>query len=233
MNTFLIIIGSIITSFTQLVANRYGKQSILSPPSHCQTCRHTIAPKDNIPILSFILLKGKCRHCSVVIPYYYPVMECLGGLLAVYSVHIYHTTQTLHWPILLWAYFIFSQIDLEQQIIPNGWQLILLCITQYIKPASLNQWGIAVMIFAAYLIYDTIAPNTLGGADVKLLLLTFLYMDSIHTLYILMYACTIAIPTLLFFKKYTTAVPFVPFLWIGLCIHSYIDVFHTFYTLIH
>lgn len=233
MYIFIFTIGIIITSFTQLVANRFGKQSILYPPSHCPSCQHLISPKDNIPILSYFLLKGKCRHCSASIPHYYPITECLGGLLALYSTHIYHITHTTHWCILLWAYFIFSQIDLEQQIIPNSWQLTLLCLTQYTQLAPLNQWGVAVFLFLLYILYDTYFPETLGGADVKLLLISYLYIGAIHTLYILVYACIIAIPTLLLLKKYATPVPFVPFLWIGLCIHSYTDVFHTFYALIH
>lgn len=233
MFIFLFVFGIIITSFTQLVANRFGKQSIVYPPSHCTTCQHTLSPKDTIPILSYFLLKGKCRHCLTPIPHYYPLVECLGGLLAIYSAHIYHTTHMIHWIILLWAYFIYAQIDIEQQIIPNSWLLFLLCITQCMYLAPLHQWGMAMLLFLLYILYDTLFPERLGGADVKLLLITLLYVGNIHTLYILIYACIIAIPTLLFLKKYTAPVPFVPFLWIGLCIHSYIDVFHIFYALIH
>lgn len=51
------------------------------PPSHCPACKSDIKPRDNIPVLSWLLLKGKCRQCGIAIPVIYPVSELAMGLV--------------------------------------------------------------------------------------------------------------------------------------------------------
>jgi len=76
-------IGSAIGSFLNVVIHRVPKgESIVHPPSHCPHCDHRIKPYENIPILSFLFLKGKCSHCKNRISWRYPAVEGLMGLIA-------------------------------------------------------------------------------------------------------------------------------------------------------
>lgn len=81
---FLFILGLHIGSFLNVVIDRISKnQSIIFPPSHCPHCRHHLAWYDLVPLLSYALLKGKCRYCHEHISLYYPGIELLTGFLFV------------------------------------------------------------------------------------------------------------------------------------------------------
>jgi leader peptidase (prepilin peptidase) / N-methyltransferase len=88
METFLVIIvfllGLSVGSFANVIIYRLPQgKSIVLPRSYCPACRAPIAARDNIPLLSFLLLKGKCRHCRAAISPRYPLVELLMGLLFV------------------------------------------------------------------------------------------------------------------------------------------------------
>lgn len=74
------IYGLFIGSFLNVVIDRVPKgQSILFPPSHCPHCRHRLAWYDLLPVVSFLLLNGKCRYCKTKISLYYPLLELITG----------------------------------------------------------------------------------------------------------------------------------------------------------
>jgi leader peptidase (prepilin peptidase) / N-methyltransferase len=76
--------GLAVGSFLNVVIYRVpAKQSITSPPSSCPGCRQPIAPRDNVPILSWALLRGRCRHCGMRISARYPLVEALTAALFV------------------------------------------------------------------------------------------------------------------------------------------------------
>src|SRR5699024_7996973 len=82
----LFIIGLIFGSFFNVVGLRIPKrESIIYPNSHCPNCQSFLSWKDNIPVISYILLKGKCRHCHVSISKIYPITEFSVGLLFMFS----------------------------------------------------------------------------------------------------------------------------------------------------
>src|SRR6476659_6514384 len=81
--------GAILGSFLNVVAYRLPRhESLLRPPSHCPACDAPVKPYDNIPILSWLLLRGRCRNCGVAISPRYPLVEaltaglCAGAVLA-------------------------------------------------------------------------------------------------------------------------------------------------------
>lgn len=83
---FLFIIGLIIGSFLNVVILRsFSGESIVLPPSHCTKCSEKLKWYDNIPVLSFLILKGKCRYCKVKISPQYPIVELLAGFCFVAS----------------------------------------------------------------------------------------------------------------------------------------------------
>ncbi|MBU5268597.1 prepilin peptidase [Clostridium cochlearium] len=80
MSIFMFIYGTIIGSFLNVCINRIPKgKSILYPASHCENCKNKIKIKDNIPIVGYIKLGGKCRHCNVKIPIQYLLIEFFTG----------------------------------------------------------------------------------------------------------------------------------------------------------
>lgn len=89
--SFLFVLGACIGSFLNVVVWRLPRnQSLVSPPSHCPKCRHALAWYDNIPVLGWILLRGRCRYCQEAISPRYPIVEAVtGGLFVLYYVAIF------------------------------------------------------------------------------------------------------------------------------------------------
>jgi len=78
----IFILGLIVGSFSNVCIYRIPRnESIIFPASHCPKCLSKIQPFDNIPFLSFILLKGRCRHCQSKISIQYPIVELFTGLI--------------------------------------------------------------------------------------------------------------------------------------------------------
>jgi hypothetical protein len=76
-------LGLAIGSFSSVLCHRLALgQSIVRPRSHCPTCHHPLSPLDLVPILSFVFLRGRCRYCTLPIPWRYPALELASGLLA-------------------------------------------------------------------------------------------------------------------------------------------------------
>ena len=115
------LLGVIVGSFSNVCIYRIPRnESIIYPASHCPKCHSNISPKDNIPLLSYILLKGRCRNCKNKISLQYPVVELLTGLTYLIIYWIYGVSiQTLIYIILSSALIIIAFIDLNQQIVPD------------------------------------------------------------------------------------------------------------------
>jgi leader peptidase (prepilin peptidase)/N-methyltransferase len=116
VNVVLIfILGLIVGSFSNVCIYRIPRnESIIYPASHCPKCRSSISPKDNIPLLSYILLKGRCRNCKSKISIQYPIVELLTGLTYLIIYLIYGLSiQTLIYIILSSALIIIAFIDLK------------------------------------------------------------------------------------------------------------------------
>lgn len=122
INVVLIfILGLIVGSFSNVCIYRIPRnESIIYPASHCPKCRSNISPKDNIPLFSYILLKGRCRNCKSKISIQYPIVELLTGLtyLIIYLAYGL-SVQTLIYIILSSALIIIAFIDLHEQVIPE------------------------------------------------------------------------------------------------------------------
>ncbi|HUR84836.1 MAG TPA: prepilin peptidase [Solirubrobacteraceae bacterium] len=114
--------GLIIGSFLNVVVFRLpARASLATPGSRCPACETPIKPYDNIPVLSWLLLRGRCRACSEPIAARYPLVEALTGLLfaAVVAVHL-HSTVDLVLGLVLVAFLVpIALIDLDHRLIPN------------------------------------------------------------------------------------------------------------------
>ena len=128
---FAFLFGLLIGSFLNVVIARLPEdRSIVYPGSHCPECGSNIRPQDNIPVLSWVLLKGKCRDCKTAISSLYPTIELLTGILAwLWFQHVFQTPADLHDVGNIAAFFVYfffiasliaqSFIDIRHYIIPD------------------------------------------------------------------------------------------------------------------
>src|SRR6202035_904131 len=115
------VFGAMIGSFLNVVAYRLPRrESLAFPPSHCPRCDTPIRARDNIPVLGWLALRGRCRSCREPIAIRYPVVEALSALLAVAVVLVKHSPHDLALGLTLVAVLIpVALIDLDHRIIPN------------------------------------------------------------------------------------------------------------------
>jgi len=116
-----LVFGLIVGSFLNVCIVRLPRdRSIVSPPSHCPRCRASIKFYDNIPVISFLLLRGKCRNCGLPISWRYPLVELLNGLFYLWIVHEFGINGEAFLLMLLCSSLIvITFIDLDYQIIPD------------------------------------------------------------------------------------------------------------------
>ena len=163
-------------SFLNVVAARVPlKRSIVRPPSACMSCGERIAWYDNVPLVSWALLRGRCRGCKAAIPWVYPAVELATAVLVAGCILAFGVT----WDALVASFFcavlvVISATDLEHRIIPNRVVLpaaaIVLAAQTLLHPSP--EWAIGALgasgfLFAAAVVY----PAGMGMGDVKLALL--------------------------------------------------------------
>ncbi len=118
-------IGAVIGSFLNVCIYRIPERvSLLWPRSSCVSCNTAIAWYDNIPIVSFLILKGRCRFCGYRISMKYPVVEAITGAIFLLLLHSFPVTNKSFCPFCIFAFFccllvVCSFVDLKLHIIPN------------------------------------------------------------------------------------------------------------------
>ncbi len=118
---FSFILGAVVGSFLNVCIYRLPREeSIAFPPSHCTSCNNPIKFYDNIPILSYLILGGKCRNCSMRISPIYPIIELISAVLTLLAVRQFGINMdTLFYIVLIYSLIIITFIDLEHLLIPN------------------------------------------------------------------------------------------------------------------
>ena len=124
--------------------------NILMPPSHCPSCKSAIKPWQNIPILSYVLLKGQCKHCHAAISLRYPLVELLTGLVFAVCAWKFGATWTALAVMVFSAYLIaMIFIDADTQLLPDQltlplmWAGIVFHLAAYLLQAD---WGITTLV---------------------------------------------------------------------------------------
>lgn len=223
-----------IRKFNKRIGNEY---SILTGQSMCPNCLHTLAPLDLIPVLSWLILQGKCRYCHQQISWQYPIVELLVTVLFVISY--------IFWPLgfnavgifsfVLWLLFLtaftaLSVYDLHWYLLPNRivYPLIVTVIFEVLVKAIIFDggwsaiiravWGLLIVAGLFYLLNKASNGAWIGYGDVKLGIMLGLLIGGPFMALLLIFLASVlgsivSIPLLLKkMAKATTQIPFGPFL---------------------
>lgn len=175
--------GVVIGSFLNVVAWRLPRgESLISPGSRCPECGTAVKPYDNVPILSWLVLRGRCRACDARISARYPLVEALTGVLFALVVAVEGADRDMWLGLVLVAVLVpVALIDLEHRIIPNAILLpaavVGLAILALTHPERLVEHLIAAVAAGGFLLLAALAyPRGMGMGDVKLAGLLGLYL---------------------------------------------------------
>jgi len=225
-------LGCCLGSFLNVVIYRLPQAlSIVSPGSHCPQCKHSVALYDNIPLLSYLMLRGRCRHCGARIAWRYPLIEALAGLLTLFLFRS-HGWQAQFFIELLFAYslLVIFFIDLDTMLIPDVISLPGIAIglaTTFFTPrlAWLDSLlGILVGGGFFYLIaigYEWLrGQEGLGGGDIKLLAMIGAFLGLPGVVFTILAGSVSGTIVGLYVMRrnhqgLTTMLPFGPFLALG------------------
>jgi leader peptidase (prepilin peptidase)/N-methyltransferase len=173
--TFAGVLGALFGSFVNVVAYRLPrKESLLTPASHCPKCGTPVKPYDNIPILSWLLLRGHCRSCSEPISPRYPLIEALTAALCFGAALAGSSTAEIALGIVLILLVVpAALIDFEYRIIPNAitglGTVLALVIGTALDPSGEPARLIAGAGAGGFLLLAALAyPAGMGMGDVKL-----------------------------------------------------------------
>lgn len=117
----LALLGAVFGSFANVVVWRFPRgESLSHPPSHCPRCGHAVRWYDNIPVVSWLVLRGRCRDCGQPIPVRYPLVEATSAILWVVAGLRFGSSAAALWAIcLFYLLLILSFIDLDTRRLPN------------------------------------------------------------------------------------------------------------------
>jgi leader peptidase (prepilin peptidase) / N-methyltransferase len=177
------IVGLMIGSFENVVIYRLPRRlSLAHPGSRCPACEAPIRPWDNIPVVSWLLLRGRCRRCRAAISPRYPLVEAVTALLAVAIVLVKGADRDVWLPLALLALLVpIALIDAERQIIPNRLTypgcVAAIVIGALVDPGGLPEQLIAGGAAGLFLLLALIAyPAGMGMGDVKMALMLGLFL---------------------------------------------------------
>ncbi len=237
---FLFIAGTCVGSFLNVCIYRIpiGK-SIISPSSYCPNCKTKLKWYQNIPIVSYFLLQGKCYYCGKKISILYPFIEIITGLLFLFNYKIYgfsfeYFSYTLFELLLILVFF----IDAKHMIIPDeisiGGTIAGFLLSFLNKNISWLDSLLGILIgggilYGIILVYYILTKkHGMGGGDIKLLAMIGAFLG-VKSLFFVIFVSSligtiISLPIIFLLKKENKkniAIPFGPFLSISAIIYLY------------
>jgi leader peptidase (prepilin peptidase)/N-methyltransferase len=212
-------------SFLNVVAARLPRGgSLIRPGSACMACHAPIAWYDNVPLVSYLALRGRCRSCGAPIGLRYPAVEFVtGALIAACFLVLGFALEALVAAFFCAALVAVSAIDLEHRIIPNAIVLpataVVLVANTLLEPSL--EWTLAALGCSAFLFLAVLAyPAGMGMGDVKLALLLGAALGRTTPVALMIGMLAALIPAVVLFSRHgrsarKMAIPFGPFLALG------------------
>ena len=217
--------GLALGSFLNVVAARVPeRRSVVRPPSACESCGGRIAAHDNIPVISWLVLRGRCRSCGAAIPWKYPAVEVATALLVATCVAVFGLTWDAAVAILFCAALVAITVtDFERRIIPN--RIVLpaaaaILVAQTVLHPSV-EWALAGAGASGFLLLAALAkPGGMGMGDVKLALLLGAMLGRVVPVALMLGMIAALLPSLVLLARHGSAarkmtIPFGPFLALG------------------
>lgn len=175
------VLGLVFGSFGTVAAYRIPKRESLATPSrsYCPNCSTTIRAAQNIPVVSFLVQRGKCRHCGERISPRYPLTELITAVLFALSAWRFgFSTELFVYPAFFWTLVVLSVIDLEHRLLPNrvvyplfliGWAALAIAAFAASEPERLYDALLGMALFGGFFfLIAFLFPAGMGGGDVKL-----------------------------------------------------------------
>lgn len=222
--TYIFILGMIFTSFFGVIAYRLPKNESINGRSYCPHCHQTIRWMDLIPILGYIINRGKCRSCKAPIPMIHPLSELLGGLLYLGVFLVYGWSMTFGVLVIFISVMLIESLSdmFHYIVIDRIWMIgtVLLIIYRIYEQTFFRYAFSSLLLFLllfgiSYLGEKLLKKEALGGGDIKLYVFIGFVLPWHLNLLSLFIASVIALIYHLIFMKKDQMVPLVPFLFIG------------------
>jgi leader peptidase (prepilin peptidase)/N-methyltransferase len=230
--TFILVLGAVVGSFLNVLIHRLPEEkSIILPASHCPKCRHAIRLYDNIPLVSYLFLRGRCRDCGEAISIRYPLVELLTAIMSLLIFWKFGLSlQYLCAFLFVCSLIAITFIDLDHQIIPDvislpGIPIFFLAAVFVMNLRFFDAFlGFLIgggILYSIAFVYELITKREgMGGGDIKLLAMIGSFLGWQSLLFVLLissFAGAFVGITIMIVKgqdmKY--AVPFGPFLSLG------------------
>ena len=238
VDIFVFMFGAIVGSFLNVCIHRLplGK-SIVYPPSACPQCERRIKAYDNIPILSYLLLMGRCRNCGLSIPFRYPLVELITALTALaVKTRFGLTGEGLFLFVFMAALIVIVFIDIDYRIIPDTITLPGIVITflaaVFIKDTAWTASLVGILfgggsLYAVAVVYKLLTGvDGMGGGDIKLLAMIGAWCGWMGVFFTILVSS--AVGTLVGFaimfvyhKNMKVAIPYGPFLALGAILYIF------------
>lgn len=174
------LLGLVVGSFLNVVIHRVPrKESVVSPRSRCPGCGNQLASRDNVPVVSWLLLRGRCRHCGMAISARYPLVElATAALFAATALRLHDDPALPAFLVLAAALLAISIIDLEHLIVPNRvvYPALFLIVPMLVAAAAVEgDWGSlrraavgGAVGFGILYAIRLVSPRGMGFGDVRL-----------------------------------------------------------------
>ncbi len=238
---FAVLFGLAVGSFLNVCIYRIPlRKSIINPPSSCPQCGERIRFYDNIPLFSYLILLGKCRHCRSPIPLQYPLVEVVTGLLSA-ALFIRYDLSADYFLLFFFASALvaIAFIDLHHKIIPDVLSIPALIIGAGASLLGFGQvpWtesligviGGGGFLYLVAVIFEKLRGRQgMGGGDVKMLAMIGAWMGWRSLPFILLISASAGIligggSLVLARKGMRTRIPFGPFLALGTLLWLFFD----------
>lgn len=237
LEVYIFIIGLLFGSFYNVVGMRLpNNESIVFPGSHCEKCNHKLKWYENIPLISYIILGGKCSNCKTKISVWYPAIELFTGMLFLISYYTFGLTYEFAIAIIissLVSIIFVSDINyyiiLDSPLIIGSILIIIIKLLSTSLKDTLISVGSGMLIFA--IMYGIMLlgnllfkKESLGGGDIKLSFVAGLVLGPILGIFYIIFGAFLAFPYAMYItiRNKENMLPFGPFLISSLLI-IYLD----------
>ena len=233
MGIIIFIFGLLFGSFYNVVGLRLPKkESIIYPSSHCPKCNHKLSWYENIPVFSYLFLKGKCKNCKEEISIMYPLIEFLTGVLFLISYYIFGISENFFIGLILSSLVVIIFVsDSQYMIILDSPLIVSTILILIIKLIYSGYMGVLNSLISGIIVFGAMyllmifgnymfKKESLGGGDIKLSFVSGIALGTYLGLFYIVLGAFMAFPYALYvmIRKKENMLPFGPFLAISMLI---------------